>query len=325
MRKTDLTPDPIRDAPKGHGDGQAPGPTAVIPGRAIMDNRFNRYPKALKVLAYCCGHAKQWTAVFWVNQKTMAADMQSSQQAVSEHMMRLVKWGYIEKIKREDNRRRWGKQGAVWRVIFDPTKTYSAILKMTPPADAKSPEEEAKEADTMMELAARGAKGHLSKPKKQPVDKSPLPVDKSKSTQAPACINTPLALKVYKPQLVKVHKPQLVSKHHNRTIEEKNNDEDCRKICNHLSQAITERYGRGWVYDQRQMGLAGELIELGYTPDSFNTDMRSVLDWMVKNNKQPPQSLQYFIKRRESKRQTKGKPEDDPLSVLAKATRGLRM
>lgn len=316
MRKTDLTPDPIRDAPKGHGDGQAPGPTAVIPGRAIMDHRFNRYPKALKVLAYCCGHAKQWTAVFWVNQKTMATDMQSSQQAVSEHMMRLVKWGYIEKIKREDNRRRWGKQGAVWRVIFDPTKTYNAILKMTPPADAKSPEEEANEAETMMELAARGAKGHLSKPKKQPVDNS-------KSTQAPACINSPLNQKVYKPQLVKVHKPQLVSKHHNRTIYKDINDEDCRKICNHLSQAITERYGRGWVYDQRQMGLAGELIGMGYTPDSFNEDMRRVLDWMVKNNKQPPQSLQYFIKRKQSRQQ--GSAEDDPLSVLKNVTRGLRM
>lgn len=316
MRKTDLTPDPIRDAPKGHGDGQAPGPTAVIPGRAIMDHRFNRYPKALKVLAYCCGHAKQWTAVFWVNQKTMATDMQSSQQAVSEHMRRLVEWGYIEKIKREDNRRRWGKQGAVWRVIFDPTKTYNAILKMTPPADAKSPEEEANEADAMMQLAARGAKGHLSKPKKQPVDNS-------KSTQAPACINNPLNQKVYKPQLVKVHKPQLVSKHHNRTIYKDINDEDCRKICNHLSQAITERYGRGWVYDQRQMGLAGELIGMGYTPDSFNEDMRRVLDWMVKNNKQPPQSLQYFIKRKQSRQQVSA--EDDPLSVLKNVTRGLRM
>lgn len=316
MRKTDLTPDPIRDAPKGHGDGQAPGPTAVIPGRAIMDHRFNRYPKALKVLAYCCGHAKQWTAVFWVNQKTMATDMQSSQQAVSEHMRRLVEWGYIEKIKREDNRRRWGKQGAVWRVIFDPTKTYNAILKMTPPADAKSPEEEANEADAMMQLAARGAKGHLSKPKKQPVDNS-------KSTQAPACINNPLNQKVYKPQLVKVHKPQLVSKHHNRTIYKDINDEDCRKICNHLSQAITERYGRGWVYDQRQMGLAGELIGMGYTPDSFNEDMQRVLDWMVKNNKQPPQSLQYFIKRKQSRQQ--GSAEDDPLSVLKNVTRGLRM
>ena len=316
MRKTDLTPDPIRDAPKGHGDGQAPGPTAVIPGRAIMDHRFNRYPKALKVLAYCCGHAKQWTAVFWVNQKTMATDMQSSQQAVSEHMRRLVEWGYIEKIKREDNRRRWGKQGAVWRVIFDPTKTYNAILKMTPPADAKSPEDEANEADAMMQLAARGAKGHLSKPKKQPVDNS-------KPTQAPACINNPLNQKVYKPQLVKVHKPQLVSKHHNRTIYKDINDEDCRKICNHLSQAITERYGRGWVYDQRQMGLAGELIGMGYTPDSFNEDMQRVLDWMVKNNKQPPQSLQYFIKRKQSRQQ--GSAEDDPLSVLKNVTRGLRM
>jgi DNA-binding Lrp family transcriptional regulator len=290
-----------------------------------MDTRFNRYPKALRVLAYCCGHARQWTAVFWINQQTMAIDMQSSQQAVSEHMRRLVEWGYIEKIKREDNRRRWGKQGAVWRVIFDPTKTYNAILKMTPPADAKTPEEEAKEAEKMMSLAARGAKGQLTKAKKHPVDKSPKPVDKSEVTQAPACINTQYNPNVYKPQLVKVHKPQLVSKHHNRTIYKEDKEDECRKICNHLSQAVTERYGRGWAYDQRQMKLAGELIDLGYTSDSFNTDMRSVLDWMVKNNKQPPQSLQYFIKRKEAKGKGKTKTEDNPISLLKKTTRGLRM
>ena len=61
---------------------------------------------------------------------------------------------------------------------------------MTPPADAKTPEEEAKEAEKMMSLAARGAKGQLTKAKKHPVDKSPKPVDKSEVTQAPACINT---------------------------------------------------------------------------------------------------------------------------------------
>jgi hypothetical protein len=73
------------------------------------------------------------------------------------------------------------------------------------------------------------------------------------------------------------------------------------------------------------MKLAGELIDLGYTSDSFNTDMRSVLDWMVKNNKQPPQSLQYFIKRKEAKGKTKTKTEDNPISLLKKTTRGLRM
>lgn len=319
MRKTELTPDPIRDAPKGHGTGQSPGPTAVLPGRAIMDNRFNRYPKALKVLAYCCGHAKQWTAVFWVNQRTMANDMESSQQAVSQHMLRLVDWGYIEKIKREDNRRRWGKQGAVWRVIFDPTKTYDNIIKMAQPADAKTPQEEAEEAEKMMELAARGAKGQLSAHKPQLVNKA----KQSKRVQAPACVKSSNGDDLYKPQLVQVHKPQLVLKHPNRTIKEENNEEECRRVCNNLSHAIQQRYGRNWSYDQRQVTLAGDLLRMGYTAKSFDSDACRVLDWMVKNNKQPPQSLQYFIKRKEGK--GKGGTENDPSSVLKKATNGLKM
>lgn len=307
MRKTSHAPDPIRDAPDGHGEGQSPGPTAVLPGRAIMDTRFNRYPMTLRVLAYACGHAKTWTATFFVNQRTIANDLECSQQAVSQHFRRLVDFGYLEKLRQEDNRRAYGKQGAVWRVIFDPSMSYQDILKLPEPSTAKTPEEEAQEADAMMELAARGAKGQLTKQKR------------SRTTaQAPACSTTPRVEKQYKPQLVQGHKPQLVLKHHYLTIEEKDKEEECRRICNNYSQACAELYGRGWVYDDRQMDLASRLIDLGYTAQSFDKRSRDLLHWMRDKGKQAPSSLQYFVAMKEGKR-------DDPLSVLKRATSRMKV
>ena len=46
------------------------------------------------------------------------------------------------------------------------------------------------------------------------------------------------------------------------------------------------------------MSMAADLIRMGYTVDTFTTDARGVVRWLAKNNKQAPQSLQYFIKRK---------------------------
>ena len=69
-----------------------------------------------------------------------------------------------------------------------------------------------------------------------------------------------------------------------------------------MSAEIMQRYGKGWVYDLRQMDLARQLFELGYTVDSFGKEAGYVLDWLVKNNKQHPVSLQYFIARKQNKK-----------------------
>jgi hypothetical protein len=66
-------------------------------------------------------------------------------------------------------------------------------------------------------------------------------------------------------------------------------------------------YNSEWRYDDRQMMIAGQLIEAGYNSDKFKSEAMSVLQWTRTNNKQPPQSLQYFL--------TKHINKDKPITV----------
>lgn len=306
MLKTDLAPDPIRDAPKGHY--QSPGGTAVLPGRSIVDERFNQFPMSLRVLAFCCGHAKTYTATFFVNQSTMAKTMKCSQQAVSLHMRRLVKYGYLEKIRKEDNRREWGKQGALWRIIFDPTMSYKEVMESIP-SDAKSEEDEVIDMTETMNLAARGPKGHMRRNK---------PVDNSKAHK-PHLVDIGTA---YKPHLVdepKSYKPQLVSKQLEVSIRREVREEECIRLCNEYSQKVYEQYGKPWKYDMRQLELARDILQ-SQPADKFIEDAVRLLKWMRSKGKQPVQSLQYFIVRRD-----KAKEPMDAQAILSKVTNKMKV
>jgi hypothetical protein len=54
-------------------------------------------------------------------------------------------------------------------------------------------------------------------------------------------------------------------------------------------------------HNVRQEELAAQLLTMGYTIDSFAADSERMLDWLVRHNKQPPTSLQYFIARKQSR------------------------
>ena len=285
MLKSELTPDPVRDAPEGHGENQSPGAYSALPGRAIVDERFYQYPMTMVVLAHCCGHVNYHTAIFWVNQSTLARRMNCTQQAISQHMRKLVQWGYIEKIRKEAPIRAYGRKGAAWRVIYDPRVSLDEALA-TIPSDAATPQQQAEEAEKTMELATSGPKGQKKRVNK---NKPQLVDDNDK----------------YKPQLVHSHKVQLVHKDLHRTIDKEIKEVDCKRLCERMSAEIMKRYGKGWVYDLRQMDLARQLFELGYTVDSFGKEAGYVLDWLVKNNKQHPVSLQYFIARKQNNKEKK--------------------
>ena len=291
MEKSKLTPDPIRDAPDGHGEGQSPGAVSIMPGRATRDLRFVQYPMSFFILSYGCSHASAYTACFWVNQATIARTLQISQQAVSQHFNKLIAWGYLEKLRKEAPARPYGKKGAIWRVIYDPRMTWEQVLANAPEVE-KTVEELAKIATKTIDLADRGPKGHLTKARKQPVDKS-------KATQAPACKPASKSDDEYKPQLVQTNKVQLVHNYYKELDNKKTIDEGiCRRMCASYTRVVQETYGRSWVYDDRQMSLAADLIRMGYTVDTFTTDARGVVRWLAKKNKQAPQSLQYFITRK---------------------------
>ena len=110
-------------------------------------------------------------------------------------------------------------------------------------------------------------------------------------------------------QLVQSHKAQLV---HNDYIELSSKEikkEDCRRLVASYAHAVNGRWGRGFRHDLRQEELARQLLAGGYTLDSFRKDSEQLLDWMVRNNKQPPHSLQYFIGRK-ARKQTPRSVED---------------
>ena len=83
------------------------------------------------------------------------------------------------------------------------------------------------------------------------------------------------------------------------------NEIEKKKICNNYMNIIQKHYGRAWSYDLRQVELAGDVLRAGYTIDSFNSDANGLVEWSKRNNKQPPQSLQYFVARRTNSQKPK--------------------
>jgi DNA-binding transcriptional ArsR family regulator len=332
MRKSALSPDPTRDAPDGHGEYQSPNAWVLLPGRATVDTRLHKYPSTFCVLAYCSSHAKKYTGIFWMNQRTVASALNITQSAVSQHMKKLIEYGYIEKIRKEDRRRAYGKKGAVWRVIYDPRDTLQDVLNKVP----KTEEEVTAEAQKTQELANRGAKGQLTKGRKQPVDNS----DK---TLAPANNNAQDDDNKYKLQLMSKDKPQLM---HNYSIELKDKNSKngfvekkkkkekhirnehqperaCRAICAAYAAVFQEATGIRWTYDDRQVSIAAAVLNMGYTENSFIADATATAAWFIGQDKKPPVSLAWFTRKAENKAGHKT-PGPDISAILGKATSAVR-
>ena len=72
-------------------------------------------------------------------------------------MRKLIEYGYIEKLRNVDMRRQYGKRGALWRVIYDPTKTLDDCIAGQPAAD-RDPELEAEVARHTLNAAKAGAR-----------------------------------------------------------------------------------------------------------------------------------------------------------------------
>jgi len=267
-----------------------------------------------------------------MNQRTVASALNITQSAVSQHMKKLIEYGYIEKIRKEDRRRAYGKKGAVWRVIYDPRQTLQDVLNKVP----KTEEEVTAEAQKTQELANRGAKGQLTKGRKQPVDNS----DK---TLAPANNNAQSDDNKYKLQLMSKDKPQLM---HNYSIELKDKNSKngfvekkkkkekhvrnehqperaCRAICAAYAAVFQEATGIRWQYDDRQVSIAAAVLNMGYTEDTFIEDATKTAAWFIGQDKKPPVSLAWFTRKAENK--AGHKPQGPDINaILGKVTGAAR-
>jgi len=313
MRKSALTPDAIRDAPDGCGDYQAPGPFCLIPPRATVDTRLHKYASTFGVLAFVCSYAKAHTGTFFMNQLTIAEAIGISQQAVHKHMKKLVEYGYIQKIRKEDRSRAWGKRGAVWRVIYDPRMTTKEVMNSQPQTE----EEMTQAAQETIAIANRGAKGQLSKGKK--------PVDKYDSQQPAGCNsgdgndtennlqvvqkNNPEVVSIYNLELEdknskmsSVERKEKTTSHtHTRARDTGQPERACRAICAAYGSVMQEATGVRWQYDDRQVSIAASLLNMGYTEETFTTDAKKTAEWFISKEQKPPTSLAWFAKKQEAK------------------------
>ena len=318
VKKTKLTPDPVRDPPaKSGGTYQCPGPHMIMPARAYGDNRFNQYPMTFRAFAICCSHANSWTGVFFPNQLYIAKVLQCSQQAVSQHMRKLLDYGYIEKLRNADVRRQYGKRGALWRVIYDPGKTLEDCIAGQPAQD-RDPEIEAEIAKHTLNVAKTGARRKSIKAvDKDKVNKLGIVQDTASKGNGIDTNN--------KPEVVLDNKAQLV----NNSIKLTNintigeiKEIDCRKLCNGYAEILQANYHKPWQYDMRQMQIARELLQSGYTIETFLEDAAGVIKWKHKKNQQPPYSLQYFMSRKVSQQRAKtGKSPEDIIKQMANKMR----
>jgi hypothetical protein len=305
MEVSKITPDTLRDPPKGHGNMQCPGPFMVIPARAYGDLRFNQYPKTFRCLAVCAAHANKNTGSFFIGQQTLGKILQCSQQAVQQHMKRLVEYNYLEKLY---NGNSYHKKVSKWRVIYDERYTEEDCWAKTTVHERDEEEEKIIALKTLKAIETE-----TIKPKTKPVDNSVdnsvdklnNPVDNFIPKQAPPCLT---------------HKPQLVP-YYNKNYNIKNIKESYGiNLCIVYSRICERIYGTGWRQNRQQVSIAIELLEEGYTIQTFEDMATKRLTYLLSKEKPHPFSLAYFLSKNK-----KGQKPSNVKEVLTQVSKSLRM
>jgi len=105
----------------------------VIPIRAGTDKRLTL--GMLRSLILICSFQNR-SGITWVSQARLAADTGVTQQAISRHLVKLTKAGYLEVLKRPVP----GEKHTTWRIIFDPSiKAEDAISLISSIEDTRPP------------------------------------------------------------------------------------------------------------------------------------------------------------------------------------------
>ena len=106
---------------------------AVIPIRAATDKQLTH--GMLRALILVCSYMNR-SGITWVSQKKLSEDLKVSQQAISRQLVKLVKAGYIEVLRKAHP----GERSTTWRVIFDPSiKAEDAIAITSAIEDTRPP------------------------------------------------------------------------------------------------------------------------------------------------------------------------------------------
>ena len=138
---------------------------AVIPIRACTDKDLT--PGMIRSFILICSYMNR-SGITWVGQKTMADRLGISQQAISKHLVKLTKAGYLEILKKPMP----GARHTTWRVIFDPSISAEDAVSITSSIEDTRPpymkEQQAMEADKPDPEGQRRVAQAISKVLKQP-------------------------------------------------------------------------------------------------------------------------------------------------------------
>jgi predicted transcriptional regulator len=121
----------------------------------------------LKSLILICSYMNR-SGITWVGQKTMADRLGISQQAISKHLVKLTKAGYLEVLKKPMP----GARHTTWRVIFDPSISAEDAVSITSGIEDTRPpymkEQQAMQAEEADKEGQRRVAQAISKVLKQP-------------------------------------------------------------------------------------------------------------------------------------------------------------
>ena len=96
----------------------------IVPLRAAKDQRIRL--QQLRVLIIACSYCNRG-GFFWASQKRLAQDLGISQQAVSYHMLKLNKLGYVRTVRKGFA----GERADTKQVIFQEGQTVSETIKIS--------------------------------------------------------------------------------------------------------------------------------------------------------------------------------------------------
>ena len=66
-------------------------------------------------------------------------------------------------------------------------------------------------------------------------------------------------------------------------------------IINSYMNVVRQVYGSEWKATENDKAIADQLLQLGYSTEQFKDLATKVVSQTLQDNKQPPQSLQYFL------------------------------
>jgi len=252
--------DEVRQPTEGFGDGKAPGPYAIVPARATVDKRFHQYPMTLVIFTMLCSHANP-ASLAWPNFSTMSKKLNISSSAISKHFRKLQDWGYVECVRKGNQFRAFGRQGAVWRVIYDPKATLDDAIAAQP-VDRRDETMERQEA--LKTLNAVEPQGNCT-------------VDNSHAVE----LGGNYAVELEGNMNYSVE-------HIDNTIGEKG-----KRYAQLYRQEVKEKYKKEWRYGMNQVDIAGRIAKK-IDEAAFLTMVRKILKRRRDKGEKHPVSLKYF-------------------------------